>query len=193
MLKFISEMALMLALALGFFYGGSLEVATIYMFITALISAIISYIVERKVQKFSLVSLIILFIAASLTWFIGDSSFIKFKPTILYIFSSVSLLWSCFKKRPVMEYLFNGAFKLYEKAWYILSYRFSFFFILMAIANEIVWRYYSDETWVKFKIFIVLPITFLFIMLQIPFLIRNKLPDDDDNNQTNKLSSLDKI
>ncbi len=183
MLKFLSEIGLFLAMVIGFYYGGSLEVATMYMLITAIVSAIVSYIVERKIQKFSLVSLIILLIAATITLISGDSTFIKIKPTILYIISSGSLFWTAFKGKPIMEYLFNGAFQLNERAWYILSYRVGFFFILMAISNEFVWRHYKDATWVKFKVFIVLPVTFLFILLQVPFLIRNKLPDDDKKDE----------
>ena len=47
----------------------------------------------------------------------------------------------------------------------------------MAVVNEVVWRNFSDETWVKFKVFGVIPITFIFILLQLPLLLKNKLPD----------------
>jgi len=79
----------------------------------------------------------------------------------------------------LMKYILSSALPLQESAWKILSYRFTGFFIVMAIINEIVWRNFEELTWVKFKVFGAIPITVIFILLQIPFLMKNRLPDEE--------------
>jgi intracellular septation protein len=62
-----------------------------------------------------------------------------------------------------------------EENWIKFSIRFIVFFIIMGVLNEIVWRKLSEEAWVNFKVFGILPLTILFIVMQIPFINRNQL------------------
>ncbi|MGL4226294.1 MAG: septation protein IspZ, partial [Rickettsia sp.] len=89
----------------------------------------------------------------------------------------IIFLMSGIRKNPFIKYALESIVRLKEESWITLSYRTATFFFFMAIVNEIVWRNFSDETWVKFKVFGVIPITFIFILLQLPLLLKNKLPD----------------
>ena len=68
--------------------------------------------------------------------------------------------------------LLGSAFKLNEKGWNILNIRWTFFFIFLAILNEFVWRNYSTDTWVTFKLFGILPITLIWAVLQMPLVLK---------------------
>lgn len=178
MIKFLSEFGPLIAFFIGYKYGG-IQSATLYMVIASVVSVIICYILYRKVQTFSLVSSGILLVTGGITIFTGNSMFIKIKPTILYIIFGSAFFISALKNKPFMKYLLSGTIQLKEESWNLLSYRFTIFFLLMAIINEIVWRNFEEITWVKFKVFGAIPITLLFILIQIPFVIKNKLPNND--------------
>lgn len=176
MLKFLSEVGPLIAFFIGYKYGG-IQSATLFMLIVSLISLIAYYFINGKIHNFSLVSSGVLLISAAITLATGNSMFIKIKPTILYIIFGLAFLISALKNRPLMKYLLNSALPLQESSWNILSYRFATFFLIMAIANEFIWRNFEESTWVNFKVFGVLPLTIIFILSQIPFLMKNKLPD----------------
>lgn len=174
MIKFLTELAPLIAFFVGYKYGG-IESATLYMLIISVVTITIYYLVNKQIQTFSLVSFGVLFISASITLLTGNPVFIKVKPTILYVIFGLAFLISAFKNRPFLKYLLATAIPLKESCWNILSYRFAIFFLLMAVVNEIVWRNCEENIWVKFKVFGALPIMLAFILLQIPFLMRNKL------------------
>ncbi|MGX6960173.1 MAG: septation protein A [Rickettsia endosymbiont of Pentastiridius leporinus] len=177
MFKLLSEIGPVIALVVGYFYGGGLQNATLYMVITAVICITLCYLVDKKVSKLSVISVSVLLVSGSITLISGDSMYIKIKPTILYLIFGVIFLMSGIRKNPFIKYALESIVRLKEESWITLSYRTAVFFFFMAVVNEIVWRNFSDETWVKFKVFGVIPITFVFILLQLPLLLKNKLPD----------------
>lgn len=178
MLKFITEFGPVIAFFIGYRVGGILE-ATLYMLVVSVISLLITYLKERKINSINLISSSLLFATASLTLFSGNSIFIKMKPTVLYCVFACVFLITNFKWKPAVQYLLGASIKFKEdKNWYSLNFRFMWFFILMACANEITWRNFSEEIWVSFKVFGAMPITIIFILLQMPFIMRNKVSDD---------------
>lgn len=178
MLKFITEFGPVIAFFIGYRVGGILE-ATLYMLVVSVISLLITYLKERKINSINLISSSLLFATASLTLFSGNSIFIKMKPTVLYCVFACVFLITNFKWKPAVQYLLGASIKFKEdKNWYSLNFRFMWFFILMACANEIIWRNFSEEIWVSFKVFGAMPITIIFILLQMPFIMRNKVSDD---------------
>lgn len=177
MLKLLSEIGPVIAFFAGFFYGGGIQNATLYMLITSVICITLCYVIDKKVSKLSIISTTVLLVSGSITLISGDSMYIKIKPTILYAIFGIIFLMSGIRKNPFIKYALESIVRLKEESWIILSYRTAAFFFFMAVVNEIVWRNFSDETWVKFKVFGVIPITFIFILLQLPLLLKNKLPD----------------
>lgn len=178
MFKLLSEIGPVIAFFVGFFYGGGIQNATLYMIITAVICVTICYLVDRKVSKLSIISISVLLVSGGITLISGDSMYIKIKPTILYVIFGGIFLMSGIRKKPFIKYALESIVRLKEESWITLSYRTAVFFFFMAVINEIVWRTFSEETWVKFKVFGVVPITFVFILLQLPLLLKNKLPDN---------------
>ena len=178
MFKFIVEFCPLIAFFIGYRAGGILE-ATMYLLVATVVGIVISYIKERKINKVSLVSSVLLLISASLTLFSGNSIFIKMKPTVLYCMFAMVFLVTNFKWKPAIQYALGSAIKFKEtKNWRILNLRFMWFFLLMALVNEYMWRNFPEDTWVSFKVFGAMPITLIFIISQMPFIMKHKLADD---------------
>ena len=178
MLKFFSEFGPLLAFFFGYKTGGILE-ATLYMLVASVIGISITYIYERKINTVNLISTALLLTSASLTLFSGNAIFIKMKPTVLYSLFAFIFFVTNFKWKPAVKYVLGSALKLKEeKNWHSLNLRFMWFFLIMAVTNELVWRNFDESVWVSFKVFGAIPITLLFIMLQIPFIMKNQKAED---------------
>lgn len=176
MIKLLTEFGPLIAFFIGYKYGG-IQGATLFMLVTSIVTTTTCYLLERKLHTFSLVSSGVLLVSATITLISGNPMFIKIKPTILYIIFGGTFFISALRERPFLKYLLGSTLPLKEESWITLSYRFAVFFLLMAIVNEFVWRNFEEITWVKFKVFGAIPITIIFILMQIPFLMKNKAPD----------------
>ena len=108
-----------------------------------------------------------------LTLFLQNETFIKLKPTIIYLMFAGTLLGGMVFRKPLLAMVFDQMFHLTEVGWHKLTVRWSVFFLFLAALNEIVWRTQSTDTWVTFKVFGVVPLTFLFAALQYPLLKRH--------------------
>lgn len=177
MLNFLIEFLPLAGFFIGYKIGGIIQ-ATIYMLVLTIISVIVGYYNEGKVNKINLISAALLLISGSMTIASGNPAFIKMKPTILYIIFSIIFLISGIYQKPAIRYLFRATIEFSsDNSWYILNKRFMYFFLLMAALNEYIWRNFSEAFWVKMKVFGFLPISLLFVILQIPFIIKHKKPD----------------
>jgi intracellular septation protein len=133
----------------------------------------------HKVPTMPLVSAVIVLVFGSLTLYLHDDTFIKLKPTIVYTMFAVLLLGGLVTGKPVLAFLFGPVFHLTEDGWRKLTLRWAVFFIAMAVLNELVWRNFSTDTWVSFKVFGFLPITFLFALAQVPLMQRYSTAEDE--------------
>ena len=138
--------------------------------IVSLAAAWFSY---RKVPIMPIVSGAIVLVFGGLTLYLRDDTFIKLKPTIVYTMFAVLLVAGLMWKKPMLELLFGPMFTLTEEGWRKLTIRWALFFAAMAVLNEIVWRNVSTDTWVTFKAFGFLPLTFLFAIAQVPLMQRH--------------------
>ena len=132
----------------------------------------------HKVPTMPLVSAVIVLVFGGLTLYLHDETFIKLKPTIVYTMFAVLLIGGLVTGKQVLAFLFGPVFHLTEEGWRKLTLRWAVFFIAMAVVNELVWRNFSTDTWVSFKAFGFLPITFLFAMAQVPLMQRYGVPED---------------
>ena len=149
--------------------------AAIYTAIASLVPIILFYVMDREINKTSVASLLLLCISISLSLISGDSRFIKMKPTALYIIFGAIFFVTSFKWTPASRYIFGSVVKTGNMdLWRKLNFRFMWFFWILACLNEIVWRNFAENTWVNFKVFGTLPLIFIFAMLQINYLLRNK-------------------
>src|SRR5262245_30057774 len=171
--------ALKLALDVGplvlFFVGNArfgIFAATAIFMVAILAALAISYALTRRLPVMALVSAVIVTVFGGLTLFLHDETFIKVKPTIIYTLFGATLLFGLMTRKPLLEMVFDSVFSLTEEGWRKLTLRWCLFFFAMAVINEIVWRNFSTDTWVSFKLFGALPLTFLFGALQYPLLMK---------------------
>ncbi|MEM7617199.1 MAG: septation protein A [Pseudomonadota bacterium] len=148
--------------------------ATAALIVASLAVIIITYITTKKVPMTALVSTIILVIFGSWTILANDELFIKIKPTIVNILFALVLIVGFFNsKLLVIKKLLESAIEMDNKYWQVLSVRWAMLFCFLAILNELIWRNFSTDFWVQFKVFGMLPITIIFMLLNIPFLKKN--------------------
>jgi intracellular septation protein len=168
---------LKLALDLGplalFFFANShygIFTATGTFMVAVLAALAVSYALTRRVAIMPVVTAIIVVVFGGLTLFLHDATFIKVKPTIIYALFGGVLIGGLLFDKPLLGIVFDSLFHLSAEGWRKLTWRWAIFFLLLAVLNEIVWRNTSTDVWVDFKVFGVVPLTFLFGALQMPLL-----------------------
>ena len=177
LLKFVTDFGPLLI----FFYfyknsGNNLSVAIPPLIISTIIAVIIVYMVERKIPYVPLIGAALISLFGGLTLYFNNPIFIYLKPTIINLIFAVALLVSdVFLKKNLLKLLLNNAFKLNDFGWTLLNRRWAYFFIFLALINEFVWRTQPETTWVNFKVWGILPITFIFTVLQLPLIRRYKI------------------
>ena len=134
----------------------------------------------HKLPIMPLVSGAVVLVFGSLTLYLHDDTFIKLKPTLVYLIFAAMLGAGFLFKKPLLELLLGSAFALSEEGWRKLTLRWIVFFVAMAVVNEIVWRNFSTDVWVSFKAFGFLPITFLFALAQMKLIQRYSEPAAGD-------------
>ena len=153
---------------LAVFFGGNayagIFFATAAFMLAMALALALSYGFERRIPTLPLVTAVVVGIFGGLTLWLQDEVFIKLKPTIVNALFGVVVL--------------GGALALDEPGWRKLAWRWGFFFLAMAALNEVVWRNVSTDTWVSFKVFGLLPLTFAFALAQVPLMQRHALPEE---------------
>jgi intracellular septation protein len=149
--------------------------ATLSLIVTTIISLCLHYIKYKKVTKSQIFSLCVILLFGSLTLITKNADFIKMKLTIINLVFALVLLIGVYLKKPFLQYIIGPSIQLSEKDWLKLSSRWSIFFFIIAILNEIIWRNYSDKIWVNFKVFGVIPLSLVFIISQMPFIHKNSI------------------
>lgn len=146
--------------------------ATICLLISTFVALLISYILIRHISKMALFSGLILGTFGGLTIFFKDEIFIKMKPTIINLVFAAILFYGYINKKPLISHLFGTHIKMSNQAWLKISLRWAFFFLFLALLNEIIWRNFTTDFWVQFKVFGILPISLLFTISQMPFMMK---------------------
>ena len=123
---------------------------------------------------------LVLFFGGLTLWF-RDDTFIKMKPTIVYLMFAVILAFGLATGRPLLRSLLESAYPgLNEAGWRKLTVNWTVFFLFMATLNEAVWRTQSWDFWVGFKFWGAIPLTLLFAMINIPMLMKHGLSEKKD-------------
>jgi intracellular septation protein len=159
--------------------GGPLLIATALFMVATVLSLIISKIVFRHLPVMPFVSGIVVLVFGGLSIWLQDETFIKMKPTIVNTLFGVTLLGGLAFGTSLLGYVFNAAFQLDAEGWRKLTLRWGIFFLFLAVLNEVVWRNFSDDVWVSFKVWGTMPITILFTLAQMPLLMKHSLEDKE--------------
>lgn len=153
--------------------------ATAAFMVAIALSLGFSYAKFRKIPTMPLVTGIFVLVFGTLTLVLHDEIFIKLKPTLVNSLFAAALLGAAFFGKPLMKQLFDGALDLTDEGWMVLSKRWGFFFIALAILNEVIWRNFSTEFWAGFKLAGIMPLTIIFAMSQVGVLTRYAAKKDD--------------
>ena len=155
--------------------------ATGAFMLATIIALIAGWVLERRLPMMPLVSGVFVIVFGGLTLILADETFIKIKPTFVNCLFAVVLIGGLAFKKSLLKPLFGSAFQLSEKGWRLLTLRWGGFFILLAFLNEVIWRNFSTDFWISFKLFGILPLTLIFAVLQTPLVIREQDKGEDDS------------
>ena len=176
-LKFITDFGpLLIFFTIYYKSGNNLSTAIPPLIISTLIAVAIMYFVEKKIPYVPLIGAIVISLFGGLTLYFDNPIFIYMKPTIVNIIFAVILIVSnVYFNKNFLKLFLQTAFQLNDEGWKKLNFRWAYFFIFLAILNEIVWRTQPETTWVNFKVWGMLPITIIFTAMQLPLINKYKL------------------
>ena len=148
------------------------------VFIPAILVALaISYVLTRHLPVMPVVTAIIVVVFGGATLILQDEQFIKIKPTIVYVLFGGVLLGGLAFGKPLLGMVFDSVFHLTQEGWRKLTLRWALFFLVLAVVNEAIWRTQTTDFWVAFKVFGVLPLTFIFAAFQYPLMMKHAAPE----------------
>ncbi len=159
--------------------------ATLVLILATILQNITHYLLYGKLEKMHLISLGILIAFGSLTLAFKDPLFIKWKVSIFNWFFGAAIIGSQFiGKKPLIERMMAQAISVPQNIWRRVNMSWGLFFILVGVVNIYVAYNYSEETWVDFKLFGVLGMTFVFMIIQGIYLAKYALPEEESEGKT---------
>jgi len=156
----------------GIFWGTAIFMAA------TVVALIASRVLLGRIPTMPLVSGFFVLVFGGLTVWLQDDLFIKMKPTIVNSLFAGTLFGGLWFGKPLLKLIFGEVFRLTEEGWRHLTIRWAWFFVALAVINEVVWRLFSTDAWVSFKVFGIVPLTFVFAISQIGLIKRFELGSD---------------
>jgi intracellular septation protein len=165
---------------IAFKFGDIFKATAVFM-VASLASLAFGYARTRKISPMPLVTAIIVVVFGGLTLYLQNDTFIKMKPTVLYAIFGVLLLGGLAFNRLFIKVVFAQAFELDEPGWRRLTWRWGFFALSLAALNEIVWRNFSTDIWVDFKVWVIIPLIILFALAQTPLVMKHQVGETQED------------
>ena len=177
LIKFITDFGPLLVFFSFYYKSEKNLIISIPPFIVAtLIAIIVVWILEKKIPMVPLMGGIFIGLFGGLTIYFDNPIFIYIKPTIINILFGLALLFGkFFTNEPILKKMLGKSIQLTNEGWKILNLRWVYFFFGLALLNEIIWRTQSEEFWVNFKVWGMLPLTIIFTAFQVSIINRYKL------------------
>ena len=158
--------------------GGIIPATKVFMFAMA-ISMVCSKIFLKKIATMLWISAALVAIFGGLTIYFDNELFIKLKPTILYTLFGGTLIGGVLVGKPLLRNLMEAGFPPIEEiAWIKMSRNWGIFFFGCAILNEILWRNLSNADWIAAKIWVFMPLSFIFAMAQMPIVLKHQIEEE---------------
>lgn len=155
-----------------------LFVATGVFIVATMIALGVHFALLRRLPIMPLVSGIVVLVFGGLTLALQDKTFIMMKPTIVNTLFGLVLLGGLAFNKSLLSVLLDSMFALTEEGWRKLTFRWGLFFLALAVLNEVVWRTQTEDFWVNFKVFGIMPLTVVFALAQTPLLLRYERKDE---------------
>ena len=178
-LRFLIDFAPLLVF-FGTYYFAGIRTATAVLIAATLVSLVAARVFLGRISVTLIVTAVLVTFFGVLTFLLDDPSFIKMKPTAVNLLFAGVLGVGLYRGEHYLKLLLGEAFQLTQTGWRILTVRWIGLFIALAILNELVWRTMSESAWVNFKVFGILPITFVFAALQLPVIKRHAMTAQDE-------------
>ena len=175
------KMALELGPLIIFFIANAradIFVATAWFMGAMVISLVLTWFILRKIAVMPLVTGVVVLVFGGLTLWLQDDTFIKIKPTITNGLFAAVLLGGLLFGQSLLKYVFGDVYKLRPEGWSRLTLNWGLFFVVLAVINEILWRNFSTDIWVAFKVWGVMPLTVIFSITQVGLLNKYAPPSE---------------
>lgn len=143
-------------------------------------SLLLSWLILKRIAVMPLVTGVVVLIFGGLTLWLQDDTFIKLKPTIVNVLFGSVLLGGLLFGQSLLKYVFGDVYKLKAEGWRILTWRWTIFFFVLAAINEIVWRNFSTDFWVAFKVWGIMPLTLVFSFALVVPILTQYAPEADE-------------
>lgn len=153
--------------------------ATAVFMVAIVIALTYSYVKLKHIPTLPLVTGVVVLVFGGLTLYLEDEMFIKIKPTIVNTLFSLVLFGGLAFKKSYLKSVLDTALSLDDEGWRKLTWRWAWFFLLLAVINEAVWRTQTTDMWVNFKVFAIMPLTVVFSFTQLPLIFRHQIETED--------------
>ena len=179
-IKFATDFGPLLAFFIIYYKNDKDLVSAIpALIIATLIAICVIYMLEKRIPILPLMGAVLVCLFGGLTIFFDNPIFIYLKPTIINLIFAFALFFGkVILNKNFLKKLFESSIKLEEAGWDKLIMRWVGFFIFLAILNEAVWRTQTEEFWINFKVWGILPITFIFTAFQLPLIQKYKKSEE---------------
>ena len=146
-------------------YDGFIVVTAAFIPLILLTTALL-WKLSGHISKMQIATAVLVVVFGGLTVWLNDDRFFKMKPTMIYTLFAGILGVGLLRGQSYLKLVMEEAMPLRHEGWMILTRRLTLFFVGLAVANEVVWRTMSTDTWVNFKTFGLTAAVFLFFMTQ---------------------------
>ena len=153
--------------------------ATAAFMVASTLSLVITYLLVKKLSTMPLITGVFVLFFGGLTVWLNDETFIKIKPTLVNLIFFSLLMGGLMFKKLFLKIFFGEMYHLQEEGWRKLTIRWGLYFLFLALVNEIIWRNFSNDFWVNFKVFGIMPLTITFALLQLRVVNKYSLDKDD--------------
>ena len=151
------------------------------VFIPVILAALaLSWILTRHLPKMAVMTAVLVVVFGGLTLWLQDDTFIKMKPTILYGMFAAILGFGLIRGESYLKYLMDEVLPMEHEGWMKFTFRFTLFFVMMALTNELVWRNFDTDTWVNFRTFFLPVASFIFVMTQAGLFMKYGIDPDKE-------------
>jgi len=149
--------------------------AIIPLIIATIVSVVLMYWLEKKIPMIPILGAILVSVFGGLTVISDNKIFFYMKPTIInLLLASILIFGKIILKKNLLKNLLQNSIQMTDYGWKELSDRWIYFFVFLAILNELVWRTQSENFWVQFKVFGIIPITLVFAILQVSLIKKHR-------------------
>jgi len=150
--------------------------AIIPLIVATVVSVVLMYWLEKKIPMIPILGAILVSVFGGLTVISDNKIFFYMKPTIInLLLASILIFGKIILKKNLLKNLLQSSIQMTDNGWKELNDRWIYFFVFLAILNELIWRTQSENFWVQFKVFGIIPVTLVFAILQVSLIKKHRI------------------